>query len=106
MPDALAATIHGLTVADVAARLEVLVRGCGFVFTPDLSASRVMDWLAGLRERGTPRVALDPVGRPLGEDRPVLVREEAHALTQRPVAPRPGGLVARLHLSARSARRT
>jgi site-specific recombinase XerC len=44
----------------VVSRLEDLLQGCGFVFTPDLSASRVMDWLADLRRKSRPRVALEP----------------------------------------------
>jgi hypothetical protein len=44
----------------VVSRLEDLLAGCGFVFTRDLSASRVMDWLAGLRRRGGARAPLEP----------------------------------------------
>jgi integrase len=36
----------------VVSRLADLLAGCGFVFPRDLSASRVMDWLAGLRRNG------------------------------------------------------
>src|SRR5262245_41730454 len=44
----------------VISRLEDLVEGCGFCFTSDLSASRIMDWLADLRRKGRPCVALEP----------------------------------------------
>jgi excisionase family DNA binding protein len=44
----------------VVSRLQALLDGCGFRLTSDLSASRVMDWLADLRRRGKPRVALPP----------------------------------------------
>jgi integrase len=40
-------------------RLKALLKGCGFVFMDDLSASRVADWLAGLRERGRERKPLE-----------------------------------------------
>jgi hypothetical protein len=46
----------------VYSRLKALLDGCGFVFTPDLSASRAMDWLAGLRRKARPRVEL-PAGQ-------------------------------------------
>jgi hypothetical protein len=46
-------------VAVVVGRLTALLGGCGFVFTSDLSASRVSDWLAGLRTKGRDRHALD-----------------------------------------------
>jgi integrase len=49
-------------VSAVVSRLEALLAGCGFVFTPDLSASRTMDWLADLRAKGPARVAL-PAGK-------------------------------------------
>jgi integrase len=44
----------------VVSRLEDLLAGCGFVFTPDLSASRVMEWLDGLRRQGRRPAELDP----------------------------------------------
>ncbi len=44
----------------VLSRLKALLKGCGFVFMKDLSASRVADWLAGLREKGRDRRPLDP----------------------------------------------
>jgi integrase len=47
-------------VATVASRLEALLAGCRFVFIPDLSASRVMDWLADRRRHGPPRLPLEP----------------------------------------------
>jgi excisionase family DNA binding protein len=47
-------------VALVVSRLAALLSGCGFVFTPDLSASRAMDWLADLRRKGRPRAELAP----------------------------------------------
>jgi integrase len=46
-------------VAVVASRLEALLKGCEFVFIPDLSASKVTDWLSGLREKGRERSPLD-----------------------------------------------
>src|SRR5438094_140072 len=45
-------------VALVVSRLEALLWGCGFRFTPDLPASRAMDWLAALRRKTQPRAAL------------------------------------------------
>src|SRR5262249_41555828 len=52
-------------VALVASRLADLASGCGFVFIPDLSASRHMDWLADLRNRpGRPALQL-PDGKEL-----------------------------------------
>jgi hypothetical protein len=36
----------------VVGRLEALLDGCKFRFLPDVSASRVMDWLADLRGKG------------------------------------------------------
>src|SRR5262245_36091755 len=59
----------------VTARLADLLGGCGFCFPPDLSASRVMDWLADQRRKGGSAVELPPgtdwftrpeVGRILG----------------------------------------
>ena len=47
-------------VALVASRLASLFAGCGFVFPPDLSANRAMDWLADLRRKGTPPAPLPP----------------------------------------------
>src|SRR5262245_8408997 len=44
----------------VVSRLQDLLRDCGFCFTSDFSASRVMDWLAGLRLQGRTCVALVP----------------------------------------------
>jgi integrase len=44
----------------VASRLGDLLAGCGFCLTADLSASRVSDWLARLREMGRPRAELEP----------------------------------------------
>jgi integrase len=44
----------------VASRLGDLLDGWGFLFTPDLSASRATDWLARLREAGRPRNELEP----------------------------------------------
>src|SRR5262249_24153765 len=46
-------------VTVVISRLQALLDGCGFRFATDLSASRVMDWLAELRRKGRPRVALE-----------------------------------------------
>jgi integrase len=48
----------------VFARLTALLDGCGFRFMGDLSASRVMDWLADLRRTGEARVVL-PEGKEL-----------------------------------------
>jgi integrase/recombinase XerC len=42
----------------VFSRLAALLRGCRFAFIADLSASRVMDWLADLRRRGGERISL------------------------------------------------
>ena len=47
----------------VISRLAALFKGCGFEFMADLSASRVMDWLANLRTQGKARVPL-----PQGQD--------------------------------------
>ncbi len=47
-------------VAQVATRLRDLLDGCGFLFLPDLSAARVMEWLAGRRRHGKPAPALPP----------------------------------------------
>jgi excisionase family DNA binding protein len=47
-------------VSVVVSRLEALLEGCGFRFIPDLSASRVMEWLAELRRGGRDRAALEP----------------------------------------------
>src|SRR5262249_35245910 len=44
----------------VIARLKDLLEGCEFCVTSDLSASRVMEWLAGLRRTGRPRAELPP----------------------------------------------
>jgi hypothetical protein len=44
----------------VISRLGDLLAGCGFCFTSDLSASRVMNWLAGLRCKAGPRAPLEP----------------------------------------------
>src|SRR5262249_1130887 len=44
----------------VCSRLAALLDGCGFLFPPDLSASRAMDWLAALRRTGKPRGNLPP----------------------------------------------
>jgi hypothetical protein len=46
-------------VSAVISRLAMLLSGCGFVFTSDLSASRVMEWLANLRRKRQPRVTLE-----------------------------------------------
>jgi hypothetical protein len=46
-------------VALVVSRLTALFDGCGYRFITDLSASRVMDWLADLRRKGRTRVPLD-----------------------------------------------
>src|SRR5262249_27920859 len=44
----------------VISRLAELVKGCGFLFLADLSASRMMDWLGKLRQTtGRPRDVLD-----------------------------------------------
>src|SRR5262245_59027039 len=67
-------------VALVVSRLAALLDGCGFVFTPDLSASRAMDWLAGLRRKGRPRAEL-----PAGQDR-FTVREAARLLGVKPAS--------------------
>src|SRR5262249_47949739 len=48
----------------VFSRLTALVDGCGFKFFSDLSASRVMDWLADLRQKGEARAPL-PEGKSL-----------------------------------------
>jgi integrase len=42
-------------------RARRVLAGCGFVFTGDLSGSRVMEFLATLRESGRAAPALDPV---------------------------------------------
>jgi integrase len=47
----------------VYSRLKALLDGCDFRFLPDLSASRVMGWLAGLRTRGQA-----PAPLPKGKD--------------------------------------
>jgi integrase len=44
----------------VISRLQDLLDGCGFIFPGDLSASRVNDWLGGLRQKGRPRADLEP----------------------------------------------
>jgi hypothetical protein len=44
--------------------LSALLEGCGFAFMADLSASRVMDWLADLRTKGEARFSL-PEGKDL-----------------------------------------
>jgi integrase len=41
-------------------RIRRLLAGCGFVFFADLSASRVQQYLAGLRKNGRPLPPLDP----------------------------------------------
>jgi integrase/recombinase XerC len=46
----------------VASRLRDLLDGCGFTLIPDLSAARVMDWLADLRHHGKPLPPL-PAGQ-------------------------------------------
>ena len=46
-------------VALVISRLSKLLDGCGFVRMSDLSASRVMDWLAKMRRNGPDSVPLD-----------------------------------------------
>src|SRR5262249_61280962 len=46
-------------VALVVSRLTSLLDGCQFHFIADLSASRVIDWLAGLRKKGRTRVLLE-----------------------------------------------
>jgi integrase len=46
-------------VDDVVSRLTVLLDGCGFRFTTDLSASCVMNWLADRRSMGRPRIPLE-----------------------------------------------
>jgi hypothetical protein len=48
----------------VFSRLQTLLDGCRFKFMADLSASRVMDWLADLRQRGEARARL-PEGQEL-----------------------------------------
>src|SRR5262249_49402282 len=45
----------------VGSRLTALFDGCGFRFLPDLSASRVMDWLASLRRDAATPQPLPPV---------------------------------------------
>jgi integrase len=47
-------------VSATVSRLKSLLDGCGFVFISDLSASRVMDWLADLRRKGRPRAEVPP----------------------------------------------
>ncbi len=47
-------------VETVNSRLTDLLDGCKFVFPPDLSASRVMEWLADLRRSGRKRIDLEP----------------------------------------------
>src|SRR5215831_21449 len=44
----------------VASRARRVLAGCGFVFTGDLSGSRVMEYLAALRESGRVLPPLDP----------------------------------------------
>src|SRR5262249_17978370 len=46
----------------VISRLRSLLDGCGFHFTADLSASRAVNWLAGLRQKTRPRAEL-PAGQ-------------------------------------------
>ena len=46
-------------VAQVISRLTALLDGCAFRFISELSASRVMDWLADPRRKGRARVPLD-----------------------------------------------
>jgi integrase len=48
----------------VFSRLQALLDGCGFRFMADLSASRVMNWLADLRQKGEARAPL-PEGQDL-----------------------------------------
>jgi excisionase family DNA binding protein len=47
-------------VTCVISRLAALLAGCGFRLIADLSASRVADWLAHMRSKGRPRIALEP----------------------------------------------
>jgi integrase len=47
-------------VALVVSRLSDLLSGCGFRLIPDLSAGRVMEWLADLRRHGRPLPPLPP----------------------------------------------
>src|SRR5262245_61072758 len=44
----------------VVSRLEALLQGCQFHLIPDVSASRVAEWLADLRRQGAPRAELPP----------------------------------------------
>jgi hypothetical protein len=76
----------------VFSRLTFLMGGCGFVFTPDLSASRAMDWLAELRRRGRPRAPL-----PAGQES-FTSREAAALLGIKPLSV--GTAVRRLRLEA------
>jgi hypothetical protein len=46
-------------VGNVISRLTALLNGCEFRFIADFSASRVMDWLADLRQKGRIRVPLE-----------------------------------------------
>jgi integrase len=57
-------------VSMTVSRIRSLLHGCRFVFTADLSASQVMNWLADLRAKGRPRIALDP-SKPLYTQREV-----------------------------------
>jgi integrase len=64
----------------VSSRLGDLLSGCCFRFTSDLSASRVMDWLAELRRKGRQRAELE-----LGKD--LFTRAEvARALGIKPAS--------------------
>src|SRR5262245_24816161 len=47
-------------VALVVSRLRALLDGCGFLFLADLSANRVMTWLADLRRKADARAPLPP----------------------------------------------
>src|SRR5262249_55558600 len=62
----------------VAARARRVLAGCGFVFTGDVSGSRVMEYLATLREGGRALPPLDP------DKRDFTLGELAAALGARP----------------------
>ena len=63
-----------------ASRVRRVLDGCGFVFTGDLSGSRVMEYLATLREGGRALPPLDP------DKREFTLGELAAALDTRPHA--------------------
>jgi integrase len=79
-------------VALVVSRVTSLLDGCQFHFIADLSASRVMDWLADLRNKGRPRVLLED-----GKEWFTL-RETGELLGI--LSPAVGALVRRHHLNA------